>query len=71
MLGLQVSTELNFMPLPNCLELFGLDFMLTADNRVWFLEANAEPDFKQTGGRLRDLVKDVVRALVIEQILLI
>lgn len=50
-----MSSELNFMALPNCFELFGLDFMLTEDKKLWLLEANAEPDFKQTGGRLQAL----------------
>ena len=42
-----VSHELTFFPLPGCFELFGFDLMLSADWRVWLLEANAEPDFGQ------------------------
>eukprot|EP00210_Caulerpa_lentillifera_P004046 g3859.t1 len=48
-----VSHEMNFLPLPNCFEFFGFDFLLDAEWNVWLLEANAEPDFKQTGERLR------------------
>ena len=29
---------------------------------MWFLEANAEPDFKQTGARLQGVVRTVVEA---------
>lgn len=55
-----VSHELTFFPLPRCFELFGFDLMLDADWRLWLLEANAEPDFGQTGERLKGLVAGVV-----------
>ena len=55
-----VAAELSFQPLPNAFELFGMDFLLDADWRVWFLEANAEPDFARTGGALRRVVDGVV-----------
>lgn len=53
-----------FMPLTNCFELFGLDFLLTRNTegsfeRVYLLEINAEPDFLQTGSRLRSIVSDL------------
>eukprot|EP00123_Amoebidium_parasiticum_P011175 comp20558_c0_seq1/m.26399 comp20558_c0_seq1/g.26399 ORF comp20558_c0_seq1/g.26399 comp20558_c0_seq1/m.26399 type:complete len:384 (-) comp20558_c0_seq1:454-1605(-) len=51
-----VSSELDYQPLPNCFELYGLDFMLNAEGHLYFLEANASPDMKMTGTRLKDLV---------------
>ena len=30
--------------------------------KVWLLEANAEPDFKQTGHRLQQVVETVIEA---------
>lgn len=39
--------QTTFMALPNCFELFGFDFLLDEAFHPWFLEANAEPDFKQ------------------------
>ena len=45
-----------FQPLPNCFEHFGLDFMLDQDLRLWLLEVNPEPDFKQTGHHLESVV---------------
>lgn len=39
--------QTTFMSLPNCFELFGFDFLLDEAFHPWFLEANAEPDFKQ------------------------
>lgn len=39
--------QTTFMALPNCFELFGFDFLLDEVFHPWFLEANAEPDFKQ------------------------
>jgi tubulin--tyrosine ligase len=44
--------QMTFMALPNCFELFGFDFLLDEDYHPWFLEANAEPDFKQVCGAL-------------------
>ena len=56
-----VSPEMTtFMALPNCFELFGFDFLLDNDFHPWLLEANAEPDFKQTGGRLQGVVRTVI-----------
>ena len=50
-----VSAEVtSFMPMPNCFELFGFDFLIDREWGVWLLEANAEPDFVQTGHRLRN-----------------
>ena len=54
--------QTTFMSLPNCFELFGFDFLLDEAFHVWFLEANAEPDFKQTGARLQGVVRTVVEA---------
>ncbi|QDZ20185.1 tubulin--tyrosine ligase [Chloropicon primus] len=58
-----VSSDLSFMPLPNCFELFGFDFMLDEDWGLWLLEANAEPDFKQTGGRLNRIIGDAIKGV--------
>lgn len=35
----------DFFPLPNCYELFGLDFMVDHTGQVFLLEANPEPSF--------------------------
>jgi len=55
-----VSAELSFMPLPNAFELYGFDFLVDSDWRVWLLEVNAQPDFAQTGTELRGVVAGVV-----------
>lgn len=39
-----------FSPLDGCFEHFGLDFLVDEDYRVWLLEANPGPDFKQVRG---------------------
>ncbi|CAD7701435.1 unnamed protein product [Ostreobium quekettii] len=59
-----VSGELNFFTMPNCFELFGFDLMVDADWNCWVLEANAEPDFKQTGQRLRCIVDGLVEGVL-------
>lgn len=45
-----------FQPIPSCFEHYGLDFMVDEDLRVWLLEVNPGPDFKQTGRRLERVV---------------
>jgi tubulin--tyrosine ligase len=55
-----VSAELSFLPLPRCFELYGFDMLVDADFKVWLLEANAEPDFAQTGAALQRVVACVV-----------
>lgn len=48
--------RINFQPLPNAFEMYGLDFIVTADLQVHLLEVNAYPDFKQTGDKLNNIV---------------
>eukprot|EP00937_MAST-01D_sp_MAST-1D-sp2_P002412 g2412.t1 len=55
-----VHSELTFQTHANCFEHFGFDLMVDDQWHVWLLEANAEPDFKQTGSRLETLVRGVV-----------
>jgi tubulin--tyrosine ligase len=45
-----------FQPLKNAFELYGLDFLVDDQFNAYFLEANAFPDFKQTGNNLNDLI---------------
>lgn len=47
----------HFQPLPFAFEVFGLDFLVDAEDTAWLLEVNAFPDFKQTGDELRDVVE--------------
>lgn len=50
------SDRINFQPLPNALEVYGLDFLIDEDFNCHLLEVNAYPDFKQTGDELKDVV---------------
>lgn len=50
----------HFQPLPNCFEVFGLDWMLDATGQVWLLEVNAFPDFAQSGNGVE---KGIVQGL--------
>jgi len=58
-----------FAPLENCFEHFGFDFMVDDQWKVYLLEVNPGPDFKQTGKRLRGIVDrlmvDTVRAALL------
>lgn len=45
-----------FQPIANAFEIYGFDFLLDSDFNCFFLEANAFPDFKQTGDSLNDLI---------------
>ncbi|KAK0707481.1 hypothetical protein B0H67DRAFT_495956 [Lasiosphaeris hirsuta] len=40
---------IHFQPLDHAFEVYGLDFLVDAAGTAWLLEANAFPDFKQTG----------------------
>ncbi|KAJ4414050.1 hypothetical protein N0V82_008167 [Gnomoniopsis sp. IMI 355080] len=46
----------HFQPLPFAFEVYGLDFLVDAEQNTWLLEVNAFPDFKQTGHVLREQV---------------
>lgn len=50
------AMPIHFQTLPNAFEVFGLDFLVDAKGTAWLLEVNAFPDFKQTGGDLKDIV---------------
>lgn len=39
----------HFQPLPNCFEVFGIDWLVDSSGHVWLLEVNAFPDFVQSG----------------------
>ncbi|KAF1804811.1 tubulin-tyrosine ligase family-domain-containing protein [Mucor lusitanicus] len=56
------SEMTTFQAMPNAFELFGVDFMMDEDLNVYFLEANAFPDFKQTGGKLQHVIQELFEA---------
>ncbi|KAL9644062.1 hypothetical protein ABK040_005529 [Willaertia magna] len=58
---LACSSELSFMPLNHCFELYGLDFLVDQDLNVSLLEVNAGPDFKQTGNDLDSVIYGLFR----------
>ena len=58
-----------FQPLKNAFEIYGFDFLIDDNNQVYFLEANAYPDFKQTGDCLSILIKELFQNLIQEIIL--
>ncbi|KAJ2320213.1 tubulin--tyrosine ligase [Coemansia sp. RSA 2704] len=58
------SESTSFQTWSNCLEQFGFDFIIDEDCRVYLLEANAYPDFKQTGDQLKFVVEGFMDASV-------
>lgn len=48
--------RINFQPMENAVEIFGLDFLVSSDLAVTLLEVNSYPDFKQTGDDLKLLI---------------
>ncbi|KAF3927700.1 hypothetical protein ABW21_db0204383 [Orbilia brochopaga] len=56
--------RVHFQPVPNGFEIFGVDFLVGEDGKVWLLEVNAFPDFKQTGEELRGLVGGLFEEVV-------
>ncbi|KAG1346107.1 hypothetical protein G6F62_003949 [Rhizopus arrhizus] len=56
------SEMTTFQAIPNAFELFGIDFLIDQDSNVYFLEANAFPDFKQTGQKLQHIIQELFNA---------
>jgi len=50
------TQSLHFQPLPNAFEVFGVDWLVDEDRKVWLLEANAFPDFGASGDKGRGVV---------------
>lgn len=48
-LAAATTQSLNFQTLPNAFEVFGLDWLVDEDAKVWLLECNAFPDFAASG----------------------
>ena len=51
--------KINFQPIENAYEIFGIDFIITSDLAVTLLEVNSYPDFKQTGDKLKPLISEL------------
>ncbi|KAG7880980.1 hypothetical protein KL905_002154 [Ogataea polymorpha] len=58
------NDKVNFQPLPNCFETFGIDFVVDEDLNVSLLEVNSYPDFKQTGDDLKGLIYELFDGIV-------
>ncbi|QPG76194.1 hypothetical protein FOA43_003580 [Brettanomyces nanus] len=56
--------RINFQPLPNAFEIYGLDFLVDVEERVELLEVNAYPDFKQTGQDLKEVIYELFDGIV-------
>ncbi|OBA22934.1 sure-like protein [Metschnikowia bicuspidata var. bicuspidata NRRL YB-4993] len=51
--------KINFQPMANAVEIFGVDFLVNEDLSVKLLEVNSYPDFKQTGDGLKTIIDDL------------
>lgn len=58
--------KINFQPLQNAVEIFGVDFLVNDDYSVQLLEVNSYPDFKQTGGELKGLIDQLFAEVATE-----
>lgn len=56
--------KINFQPLDNAIEFYGIDFLVNDDQKVSVLEVNAYPDFKQTGDDLKPLIYELFSSTV-------
>lgn len=61
--------KINYQPLVNATEFFGIDFIINEDLELTVLECNAYPDFKQTGEELKGLVDDLFVSTINEVII--
>ncbi|KAI3644908.1 hypothetical protein MP228_011072 [Amoeboaphelidium protococcarum] len=55
-----MNDPIGFQPRNNAFEWFGLDFVVDSNWHAWYLEANAFPDFGQTGSKLSDTIQKLV-----------
>ena len=55
--------RINFQPMENAIEIFGVDFLVNQDLSVKLLEVNSYPDFKQTGDSLKELISTLFDAV--------
>ncbi|SCU93415.1 LAFA_0F16292g1_1 [Lachancea sp. 'fantastica'] len=53
------TNRINFQPIPNAFETYGLDFLVDSFLNVKILEVNAYPDFKQTGTELKGVIDEL------------
>lgn len=65
--------RMNFQPLQNAFEAYGLDFLVSADlnkqTGVTLLEVNAYPDFRQTGNDLKNLIDEFFCGVISKAVL--
>lgn len=61
-------SSINFQPIPNAFETFGLDFLVDMEYTTWLLEVNSFPDFRQTGDDLKGIIEglfgDVIKIAI-------
>lgn len=62
--GAARAMPVHFQTMPNAFEVYGLDYMVDVKGDVYLLEVNAFPDFKQTGGELKEVVAGFWRGVV-------
>lgn len=60
--------KINFQPMKNAIEIYGLDYLVNEDLSVKLLEVNAYPDFKQTGDSLKKIIYDLFESVANEVI---
>lgn len=58
--------KVNFQPMENALEIYGVDFLVDSSGRPTLLEVNAYPDFKQTGDQLKPIIDTLFDAVARE-----
>ncbi|SGZ50278.1 CIC11C00000005308 [Sungouiella intermedia] len=58
--------RINFQPMDNAIEIFGIDFLVDADYEVKLLEVNSYPDFKQTGDDLKTIIDGLFNSVATE-----
>ena len=54
----------HFQTLENAFEVFGVDWMVDERGRVWLLEVNAFPDYKQSGEDAKGVVEGLWKAVM-------
>ncbi|KAL8721984.1 MAG: hypothetical protein Q9225_001459, partial [Loekoesia sp. 1 TL-2023] len=58
------AQPINFQPLPNAFEIYGVDWLVDPDFRVHLLEFNAYPDYAQSGTGGKRLIEGLWRGVM-------
>lgn len=62
---LSVKTKVNANERKNCFEIFGFDFMIDADLKVWIIEVNTNPSIDESNALLSAIIPRMIGTTIL------